>query len=191
MRPLEEYLLNTDQLTQSETGAGSEFVRLLSGAYPRVYRLIVSLVGNLHDADDVLQDVCVVLWEKFAQYDPHGSFGHWASGIAVNVCRNFLRKKQRRYATGLHDEIVSQVSHVHHGTSELLELRRETLRNCLGKLTEQEHELLQHVYGNRDAVVDLARDAGHSPGRMYGRLFRIRKKLLDCINKTLRAGEER
>ena len=190
MRPLEEYLLHHDQLTQANAGAGQEYLRLLSGAYARLYRQIVSLVGNLHDADDVLQDVCVVLWEKFPQYDSQGNFGHWASVIAVNVCRNFLRKKNRRYATALHDEIATQVAHVHNGTSELLELRRETLRQCLGKLSEQEHELLQHVYGNRDSVVELAEKAGHSPNRLYGRLFRIRKRLMDCINQTLWQGKE-
>ena len=48
----------------------SAFVRLLLEHQGALLRYILPLVGNLDDAQDVLQQTALALWQKFGQYDP-------------------------------------------------------------------------------------------------------------------------
>jgi len=39
---------------------------------------LLAAAGNVHTADDLLQEVSSVLWEKFDQYDENRPFRNWA-----------------------------------------------------------------------------------------------------------------
>ena len=41
-----------------------EFVQRLTGCQPRLYAYIVTLVLDSHEAEDVLQQANLVMWEK-------------------------------------------------------------------------------------------------------------------------------
>ena len=62
---------------------------------------IGSIVRDRHACDDILQEVALVLWQKFDAYDPARSFGGWARGIAANkIMQSFAKAKRvpdRRY----------------------------------------------------------------------------------------------
>ena len=59
-----------------------EFMRLFLSCQPRIFAFIRSLVFSRADADDVLQETALVLWEKFARFEPGTRFDRWAFRIA-------------------------------------------------------------------------------------------------------------
>ena len=59
-----------------------EFARLFSRNARRIYGFIMTLVFNHHDAEEVFQNTNVVLWNKFADFQPGSNFFAWASRIA-------------------------------------------------------------------------------------------------------------
>src|SRR5947209_8271641 len=61
-----------------------EFMALFLRHQAELKAFIGSLVRDRHARDDLLQEVALVLWEKFSAYDPGRSFGAWARGIAAN-----------------------------------------------------------------------------------------------------------
>jgi RNA polymerase sigma-70 factor, ECF subfamily len=47
------------------------------------------------DVDDLAQEVLVVVWRRWADYDPARPLGRWVAGIARRVGRSHLRRPRR------------------------------------------------------------------------------------------------
>ena len=68
-----------------------EFVRLYTASSRRIYTYILTLLPNRTDAEDVFQDVSVLLWEKFPEFTPGTQFSAWACRIAYFKALSFGR----------------------------------------------------------------------------------------------------
>src|SRR4051812_48894621 len=90
--------------SSDQTDRHAEFVRLLNAAHRRLLGYLVSLLGNRHDAEDVLQRASVTLWRKFETFELDSSpppekvvadFLAWASTVAFYEAKNFQRAAAR------------------------------------------------------------------------------------------------
>ena len=57
----------------------------------RVYAYIRALVFRRADAEDILQEVAVVLWRKYDQFEPGSRFDQWRPGQPCRT-RSFIRE---------------------------------------------------------------------------------------------------
>ena len=60
-----------------ETDRHRDFLRLFASHEPAIRAYVRRLVPLRADADDVMQDVAVVLWEKFEEFREGGDFRAW------------------------------------------------------------------------------------------------------------------
>ena len=172
-------------MSSDETSRESEFLRGLSGAYRGLHICTLSIVGNRADADDVIQEVCVILWQRFDEFEPGTNFQKWACAVGFKVAKAYARKQRRRRGYGLSDEILGRLAQIQSRGSELFELRREILQECLGKMRSQDREFLMGCYGARDKFVNLAHKKQMPVTTVYTRLGRLRKQLVSCVNRAL------
>jgi len=163
----------------------AEFLRSLGTSYRAIYACSLAIVGNASDADDIVQDVCLILWQKYHEFDPATNFRKWACTVAFQVAKNFVRKQRRRKSFGFSDEVLSRLEQVRSGASELFELRRDFLGGCLAKLSAQERQFLDQCYRSETSLVAKAQAQGASVETVYSRLKRLRRKLAECIDKTI------
>src|SRR5437667_2591951 len=62
-----------------------------------LYSVAVRILGDGSEAEEVIQDALVQIWEKAATFDPMlGSAFHWALSIARHRSIDRLRARQRR-----------------------------------------------------------------------------------------------
>src|SRR5437867_13314017 len=87
---------------------GTTFVRLLLQHQRRIHGLILALVPNGPDADDILQETCSVLWQKFDEFDPATNFAAWALRIARYQVMAYYSTRRRQKAR-LSDETLDAV----------------------------------------------------------------------------------
>ena len=74
----------------------SEFVQLFSAHQRGVHAYISALVPSATDADDLMQETSLALWEKFDEFDPQRDFHRWACGVAyISVLRHRRRYRKR------------------------------------------------------------------------------------------------
>ena len=59
-----------------------EFMRLFTHHQRHVYGYIRGLVPSLVEAEEVLQQTNLLLWEKFDQFQPGTNFRAWACKVA-------------------------------------------------------------------------------------------------------------
>ena len=69
----------------------------------RVYRLAYRLTGNLHDAEDLTQEVFVRVFRSLDTYTP-GTFEGWLHRITTNLFLDQARRKQRIRFDALSEE---------------------------------------------------------------------------------------
>ncbi|QDT67048.1 sigma-70 family RNA polymerase sigma factor [Calycomorphotria hydatis] len=175
---------------QAVNGGQPEFLRLFSASYPEIKRVLVMFVADANDAEDLLQETSVVLWERFGEYDRQRSFTAWACGIAANKARQFLRNRYRKKSFGLSDAALANIAKVTSGTSELLELRLDTLDDCLASLPTRDRQMLWECYGDGVKSVAWAKKHQTPAGTVRNRLHRLRKWLEQCIHRRLGTGQE-
>ena len=69
----------------------------------RVYRLAYRLTGDVHDAEDLTQDVFVKVFRSLHTYEP-GTFEGWLHRITTNAFLDRARRRQRIRMDALSEE---------------------------------------------------------------------------------------
>lgn len=159
----------------------ADFIRHLTGVQSSLRAYILALLGGQKkEADDILQDTNVAIWEKRNEYDHTREFIPWAIAFAYHKVRAYRRDSARSRLV-FSDEIVAEIHN--HLEQSLLDASamQDQLRLCLEKLNADEHDLIHKRYHARTSVVSLAESINKSAGSVARRLFRIREKLRSCI----------
>ena len=81
----------------------NEFEKLLHENLIPLQRYVNFKIANKHDAEDIIQDVCLSATLKFDTLSNHAAFKAWLIGIAKHKCLNVLRKKiaEQKYSDSL------------------------------------------------------------------------------------------
>lgn len=160
--------------------ATREFLQLFTQSQRHVYGYIRAQVRCLSDADDVLQETSVVLWEKFAEFDSSASFTRWACGIARRQLLAHYRKSGRfrpLFSDEVDEKFVDQLTHALEAEDE----RTEALSHCIDELQPRHRELLTLRYADEHEIRDIATRVDRSESAIYKALAKIHDALFDCI----------
>ncbi|HWL10206.1 MAG TPA: sigma-70 family RNA polymerase sigma factor [Planctomicrobium sp.] len=165
------------------------FLRLYLEHERRIHAFIVSVLGNLADADDVLQETGLLLWQKFDQFEPGTDFLAWACRIAQFRSLKSLEKRRQSRLT-FRPEVLEAVYEEVRLTGPLLETRHQALVRCLDRLPSGDRDLLRLRYTEGFSPKEISTQVGRSVHAIYKSLNRIREALLSCIERRL-TGELR
>ncbi len=119
---------------------------LIKKYQPAVLRVCVSILGNL-EVEDLVQDIFIKILKKIRDFEGRSALFTWIYEIAVNHCRDELRRRKRRRWFSLHDftqEKLEQIPLDELSASEQLEAgeMRGQLRHALNKLDPKYRELV-------------------------------------------------
>lgn len=162
-----------------------EFRSYVEAVDSRLKHFLLTLTSNPYDAEDVLQDTYETAWRRFTDFQRGTNFYHWIARIAFNQARNFNRKRRKNRGIGLSDEVLLELAKVDSGNQELLEMREHQLRECLSQLRVLDQALLLDSYRDEHPKPNLSKRYGIPQRTLESRLFRLRKRLYECINKKL------
>ncbi len=182
-------LITTDMSANSvprpgETSAAQQqFLSLFLRSEREIYAYVSVLVPNVADAEDIVQQTAIALWEKFADYDPARPFTPWACRFALNKARQWIERRQRWQAL-LENGLAEELAQHREELRPELEVRLRHLEGCLAKLPAPQRSLVEGYYLRRDGIDDLARRSGRSVAAAYKVLQRTRQTLQTCIENA-------
>src|SRR5437867_1553990 len=84
------------------------FNELVRRYQERVYRIARRMIGAHEEADDIVQDVFVRVYEGLKKFRRDANFYTWLYRITVNVSLNALRKKKIKEFVR-YDEVADQI----------------------------------------------------------------------------------
>ena len=166
------------------------FLKEFALHHDRLFAYLFSLLPHRPDAEDVFQRTSLILWQKFAQWEPGTDFLSWACGVAFYEVRNFIRVASRdrlRFGEALLETLAKERT----ATLQQRDERVTALQECLKKLDQGERELLQRAYVDEESIRELARRDGQAAQTLYNRLNLVRKRLLQCTDLRVGLGGSR
>lgn len=161
-----------------------DFVRLLSQHRHVLFNYIYCVVQSLPDAEDVFQQTTLAMWDNFHRFLPESDFQAWALRFARYRALNFIRSK-RRERVFFSDKIIHQFAENVAEPPQVQESRLRALASCKQKLPENDQQLVELCYGRCETIREAAQQLGRPLGAVYESLWRIRRALHACIQKTM------
>lgn len=164
----------------------AEFVAQITRSQRQLHSFILSMVWNPAEADDVLQETNLVLWEKVAEFDRERPFLPWAMRFAQFQALAWLKRHRRQQQRVVFDDDLARLLADEAAADETaFEDRRQALAACLQKLPAEQRNLIARRYEPEGSVNAMAAAGGTTPKAVSDRLRRIRHTLLQCIQRTL------
>ena len=133
-----------------------------------------------------MQRVRIRIWQQFDQYEVDKPFDAWARAIAYYLVLAYRKEKsrQREFFT---ERILEAVSSQFDAHLERANDRRDALVGCLDKLEGRKRDLVNVYYSSaRQSTDAIAEKLSMTPNALRQSLFRIRKTLLECVERTMR-----
>lgn len=162
-----------------------EFADLLTGHQQRLYRYVVSLLGNAEAAWDVLQETNRVLLEKRSEFEPGSSFVNWALTVAQFQAMAWLRNQGRNRLVATPEIVEALADDARHIA--IADDKTDALNRCLEGLSDEHRQLIHRRYALSERLADMSQRTGRSVNALKQMFFRLRATLLNCIEQRLQA----
>jgi RNA polymerase sigma-70 factor (ECF subfamily) len=151
-------------------------------SYPGLYRYVLWRCGSLRDdAEEVVQEAWLTAVRRVRSFNPAaGSFAAWLRGIAANLLRNHFRRRRRRQAETLGNDVADG-----RPAEELDQQRRaESIARALAALPGRYEEVLRAKYLDGQSVADVAAAWGETAKAVESLLSRARQAFREIYTET-------
>src|SRR6185295_18791178 len=163
--------------SEDKSAAQQRFLSLFLRSEREIFRYVAALVPNVADAEDIVQQTAIALWDKFDAYDSSQPFTPWACRFALNKAKQWIERRQR-WQILLEGGLAEELAQRREELRPEMEVRLKHLERCLGKLPEEQRSIVEGYYYRRDGVEKLAETSGRTVAATYKTLQRIREALL-------------
>ncbi len=176
-----------DLLRRAQGGDEEAFGELMRAHHDRVFRTVVGVLRDEHEARDVSQEVWITVWKNLGTFRGDAKFSTWVHPIAVRRAIDSLRKRKKwlhRFLPFLADEedgVEAAPEPVAldgdpRDENEKSE-RAERFEAALALLPEKHRTVLVLREVEGLSYEEIARSLGCRPGTVMSRLFNARRQL--------------
>lgn len=177
----------SDEALAMRAAGGDEraFAALVGRHKVALYRLARRYVGDVDDAQDIVQASFVSAWNALGRYDPARSFAAWLRSITLNKCRDHARRASVRRLLMISGagRAAEAVADPHPGADAEWIAREElgALDDAIARLPRALKEpLLLTVFAGLSQA-EAGRELGISAKAIETRVYRARRALAKTI----------
>ena len=176
-----------DRILRGDTAAFEELVDRYKNS---IFHIVYRLVGQYQEAEDITQEVFILVYDKLYQFDRTKRFSPWIHRIAVNTAISNLRKKKKVVHLSF-DESFGQpyedYPSVLESDPEVMFERKEVMediRASIAELPESYRSVLILRYQMDMKNAEIAQILGVSKENVEVRIHRARKALRKVLLKN-------
>lgn len=151
-----------------------EFEKLLETERASVERFVRFRMNYRIDADDILQEVFLLAYQKFPQLKNKESFKAWIISIARNKCNDYFRKKAAQWEIPIEELSNKELSDGRYGLS-IVDAVQETL-SILG---DKDKQILYLYFWKEMPQSEIAKELGIPVGTVKSRLYTAKHNFKD------------
>lgn len=171
---VQEDMILIQRIAQKDSASFQAFYRKYSGL---IFTAIANVLNDHHDAEDVMQEVLVQIWNKAHLYEPRkGKPLTWITTMARNRAIDKIRSKQRR--SRLNDDFESESRPIQpefeESSADQCEVRERNriVRSAVSKLTDDQKEAIQLAYFAGLTQAEVAEKLNEPLGTVKARIRR-------------------
>ena len=175
--------VDIDSLIARVANGDREAFRAIYGsAGPKLFAICLRMMRRREEAEEILQEAFVRIWERSHQYDPAKGAGlAWLATIARHCALDRLRKPGRGMAEfdeAVVEEIDSHVSALQAGSGQAIDLRR-----CLDGMRREYRDAVVLAYVNGMTHEELALHLDKPVGTIKSWVRRGLDQLKGCMTQ--------
>ncbi len=159
------------------------FAQFYSAAAPKLFGLLIRILGNRAEAEDALQEVFTRIWLRAARFDPErGSAMAWAVTIAHHHAIDLIRARKPNHDS---DETALDILADPAPRAEtrlMAQGEAARIQTCLSQLDGAVAQAVRGAYLGGKSYSDLAMAANVPLNTMRTWLRRGLMSLKDCMN---------
>lgn len=162
-------------------GDAKALERLFARNQTRVFRYLTRMVRNEAQAEELLNEVFLGVWQGAQRYEGRSEPSTWLISIAHNKAVSALRKK--REVSGYDDDMAAAIedsADTPEVTSQKLD-KAAQMRSAMQGLSPEHREVLDLVYYQEQTVSEVAEILGIPEATVKTRMFYARKKLSELL----------
>lgn len=164
-------------------GNDKAFNELVRTHQKKIYWQARRMVGNHLDADEVTQQVIIILYKKLKNFKFNSSLSTWVYKITQTKCLNLLRRKKIRKFFNI-DDVNSQMLESNEDIITNLEdmEKIENVKLLLSQLSIKQREVFTLRNFEGLSYGEISKITGTSIGGLKANYFHAAKKILEMIN---------
>lgn len=188
-------LSDSELINQFNNGNKEAFTKLIERYQHKIYNSTFRMLGNHEDARDMAQETFIRVYKNLSKFEANSSFSTWLFRITTNICRDELRRRQRKIKTSnLSGEEASERNL--QGMKEINNPEKISIANELNVTIQ---ELVNQLVPEQKTVFvlrefeglnyqEIANVLDISMGTVKSRLSRARRALREDLNKIIKNG---
>ena len=155
----------------------NQFKDIYSKYSQKVHRLCLGYTGDTMQADDLLQEVFIKVWENLEKFRGESQVSTWIYRIAVNTCLLHLRSNKKQAKVNVED-YGSKIS----DETNDKEAQVQLLYKCISELNETDRLIITLLL-EEVPYPEIAEVTSISEGNLRVKIHRIKQQLSTIYSK--------
>lgn len=163
-------------------GDKQAYAQIINKYKNSLYGTILRMTRNPHDAQDLVQEAFIKVYQQLGKYNQTGSFSSWLYRVAINHCMDEFRKKRYQIKQGEIDE--GKVAN--HNHPEIIFLKKEKnrqLERLIATLPEDERMIILLRYSNELSYNEISELMDTPLSTVRNKLHRAKKKMRNTVKR--------
>ena len=173
---------------ETQDSKRSDYLSLFMKHRKSIHAYILTMVCNVHLADDLMQETALFAWDHFDDFEMGTNFLAWIRAVSRNKILDHCKRSRKKNLL-LPDELLEKIEVDAYERLTDLDKRLDALQQCVRKLHPDQRELMQNRYANGHSIHQIAESISKSTNAIYKTLARIHCALRNCVENTLKAWE--
>lgn len=154
----------------------NEFKTVFIPYHAKLYRTAYSILRNVQDAEDIVQDAYLKLWNRRDELDVAVSKEAYCVTLVKNLCMDFIRSSHQTLEDAIDDEKLGLTDD---NIGERLEQKEESrrLRKMIGGLPDIQKKVMWLRDVNECSFEEIGIATGLNQGNIRATLSKARKKI--------------
>ena len=190
MQPLTSSARHIDYLVVKnlKQGDSKAFDDLFNKYSQRLYSFSLRYLKSEEDAEEVVQEVFLYIWEKRDGLNPDQSFNSYIFTIAYNMIRKYFIKRSRENA--FKDEQLYVFLNEDNNLDQLIDYKflLQKVESIINSLPERRKEIFIKRKYEGSAIKQIAEELGISPNTVENQLASAQKQIQKELQKEKLAG---
>lgn len=183
-----DYLTDNALVRKIVKTKNAELFGILYDRYSKaVYNKCYGFSKSRSEAEDLTQDVFLMLFIKLGSFKGRSKFSTWLYSFTYNFCVNYVnRNKQRKISEAsetLSEKNIAAKDDIKDNS--IYEMRTVTLIKALNLIRAEEKKILLLKYQDEVSIKELTKLMSLSESAVKMRLMRAKASLLETYNKIV------
>ena len=164
------------------------FDNLFNKYSPRLYNFSVKYLKSAEEAEEVVQEVFLYIWDKKEGLKPDNSFNAYIFTIAYNIIKKYFIKKSRDNA--FKDDLLYALFKQENNLDQIIDYKflLEKVELIIDYLPNRRKEIFIKRKYDGLSVKQIADELGISPNTVENQLASAQKQIKDELKKEKLAG---